>query len=60
MPSEDGLQPILREEFDIAVALLKYGKSARVDNIPAELVQARGERMIDILMEICTRSGLSR
>ena len=53
-PSED-LQPIFREEVEIAVALLKKGKSARVDNIPAELVQAGGETMIDVLTEICYR-----
>ena len=27
----------------------------RVDNIPAELVQAGGETMIDVLTEICNR-----
>ena len=40
-PEED-LQPILREEVEIAVASLKKGKSAGIDNIPAELVQAAG------------------
>ena len=39
-PPEENLQPILREEVEIAVASLKRGKSAGVDNIPAELVQA--------------------
>ena len=34
-PEED-LQPILREEAEIAVASMKKGKSAGVDNIPAE------------------------
>ena len=53
-PRED-LQPILREEVEIAVASLKKGKSAGVDNIPAELVQAGGETMIDVLTEICNR-----
>ena len=53
-PEED-LQPILREEVEIAVASLKKGKSAGVDNIPAELVQASGETMIDVLTEICNR-----
>ena len=53
-PIED-LQPILREEVEIAVASLKKGKSAGVDNIPAELVQAGGETMIDVLTEICNR-----
>ena len=31
------------------------GKSAGVDNIPAELVQAGGEAMIDILTSICNK-----
>ena len=37
-PPED-LQPILREEAEIAVASLKKGKSSKVDNILAECVQ---------------------
>ena len=53
--SPEDLQPILREEVEIAVASLKKGKSAGVDNIPAELVQAGGETMIDVLTEICNR-----
>ena len=36
-------------EVEIAVASLKKGRSAGVDNIPAELVQAGGETMIDVL-----------
>ena len=52
-PPEEDLQPILREEVEIAVASLKKGKSA--DNIPAELVTAGGETMIDVLTEICNR-----
>ena len=44
--------PILREEVEAAV---KMGKSAGVDNIPAELVQAGGEAMIDILTAICNK-----
>ena len=32
--------PILREDVEAAVKALKMGKSAGVDNIPAELVQA--------------------
>ena len=54
-PPEENLQPIPREEVEIAVASLKKGKSAGVDNIPAELVQAGGETMIDVLTEICNR-----
>ena len=56
-PLEEDLQPILREKVEIAVASLKKGKSAGVDNIPAELVQAGGETMIDVLTEILTGSG---
>ena len=41
-PPEEDLQPILWEEVGSAVAALKKGKSARVDNIPTELVQAGG------------------
>ena len=57
-PPEEDLQPILREEVEIAVASLKKGKSAGVDNIPAELVQAGGETMIDVLTEICNVQNL--
>ena len=53
-PQED-LQPIFRGEVEIAVASLKKEKSSGVDNIPAELVQAGGETMIDVLTEICNR-----
>ena len=42
-PPEEDLQPILRGEVEIAVASLKKGKSAGIDNIPAELVQAGRE-----------------
>ena len=51
----EGLQPILRGEVEIAVASLKKGKSAGVDNIPAEPVQAGGETIIDVLTEIYNR-----
>ena len=54
-PPEEDLQSILREEVEIAVASMKTGKSAGVDNIPAELVQAGGEPMVDVLTEICNR-----
>ena len=47
---------VLREEVDAAVkAPLKMGKSGGVDSIPAELVQAGGEAMIDILTSICNK-----
>ena len=43
-PQTEDDHPILRREVEAAVHSLKKGKSAGVDNIPAELVQA-GERM---------------
>ena len=56
-PPEEDLQPIHREEVGIAVASLKKRKPAGVDNIPAELVQAGGETMIDVLQRSVTGSG---
>ena len=50
---------ILREEVEVAVKALKMGKSVGVDNIPAELVQARGEAMIDILTDLIDRRMVS-
>ena len=47
--------PILREEVEAAVNGLKMGKLSGLDNIPAELVQAGGEAMIDILTAICKK-----
>ena len=47
--------PILREEVEVAVQSLKKGKSAGVDNIPAELVQAVGEDVITALTTICNK-----
>ena len=44
--------PILRREVCAAVQLLKKGKSAGVDNIPAELIQAGGEDVITALTTI--------
>ena len=44
--------PILREEVEAAVKTLKNGKSAGVDNIPAEMVQTCGEDMISVLLII--------
>ena len=47
--------PILREEVETTVKSLKKGKSAGVDNIPSELVQAGGEAMTDMLLNICNK-----
>ena len=38
-----------------AVASMKKGKSVGVDNIPADLVQAGGKIMIDVLTEFCNK-----
>ena len=47
-PPEENLQPILHEKVEIGSSVLKRGKSAVVDNIPAKLVQASGETIIDV------------
>ena len=47
--------PILREEVEAVVKLLKKGMSAGADNVPAELVQAGGEAMIGALLTICNK-----
>ena len=52
-PINNDSYPILREEVEAAVKSLKKGKSAGVDNIPSELVQAGGEAIIDMLLTIC-------
>ena len=46
---------ILREEVETSVKLLKKGKSAGVDNIPAELLQQGGEAMVNALLIICNK-----
>ena len=40
-PTNNHSYPVLRKEFETAIKTLKKGKSAGVDNIPSELVQAR-------------------
>ena len=47
--------PILRKEVAVEVQLLKKEKSAGVDNISAQLVQAGGEEVITALMTICKK-----
>ena len=51
----EGDHPILCREVEAAVQSLKRGKSAGVDNIPAELVQVGGEDVITALTTICNR-----
>ena len=45
----------LCREVGSAVQSLKKGKSAGVDNIPAELVQTGGEDVITALTKICNK-----
>ena len=47
--------PILRKEVKAAVQSLKRGKSAGIDNIAAELVQAGAEDVIIALTTICNK-----
>ena len=47
--------PILRKEVEAAVQSLKKGKSAGVDNIPAELLQAGREDVITALTATCNK-----
>ena len=47
--------PILRKEVEAVVQSFKKGKSAGVDNIPAEQAQAGGENVITALMTICNQ-----
>ena len=51
--SNNANYPILREEVEAAVKSLKKGKSAGVDNIPAELLQQGGEAMVNALLICC-------
>ena len=54
-PINNECYPFLWEEVEAAVKSPKNGKSAGVDNIPSELVQAGGEAMIDTLLIICNK-----
>ena len=54
IPAEEPLH-ILREEVEAADNALKTVKSARVDNILAELGKAGGNTMIDELTSVCIK-----
>ncbi len=54
---EEEDHPILHEEVEAAVKSLKKRRSSGVDNIPAELVQASGDAMIDALSNMCNKIG---
>ena len=53
--TDEERHPILQEEVEAAVKALKMGKSAGVDNIPAEVVQAGAAAIIYILTTICNK-----
>ena len=55
-PINNASYPILREEVEAAVKSLQKGKSAGVDNISSEQVQAGVEAMIDMLLIICNKT----
>ena len=54
-PSDQGNFPILESEVEAAIQALKMGKSAGIDNIPAELIKAGGHIVIQILLDICNK-----
>ena len=47
--------PIFQEEVEEAVKSLKKGKSPGIDDIPGELLQARGDAVISALHKICNK-----
>ena len=51
--TNNAIHPILREEVEAAVKLLKEGESAGVDNLPAELLHQGGEAIVNALLIIC-------
>ena len=55
MNTEKDNFPILREEVEAAVKSLKKGKSHGIDNISAELIQAGGEAVTNIVTPICIK-----
>ena len=54
-PINNDSYPILQEEDEAAVKSPKKDKSAGVDNIPSEPVQAGREAVIDMLLIICNK-----
>ena len=52
--SDEDYRSVFREEVKSAFNALERGRPAEVDNIHAELVQAGGEIMIDVMTPVCT------
>ena len=55
--TDDGGFPYYKLPRSLRLRGAKKGKSAGVDNIPADLVQADGETMVDVLQRSVTGSG---
>ena len=51
-PSNQDNFPILESDVETDIQALKMGKSAGIDNIPAELIKAGGYIVIQILQDI--------
>ena len=54
-PSNQDNFPILESDVETDIQALKMGKSAGIDNIPAELIKAGGYIVIQILQDICNK-----
>ena len=54
-PSNQDTFPILEREVEAAIQALNMGKSAGIDNIPAQLNKAGGHIVIQILLDICNK-----
>ena len=54
-PSNQDNFPILESEVEAAIQALKMGKSAGIDNIPAEVIKAGGHIVIQIMLDICNK-----
>ena len=52
---ETGESPVLREEVEKVVRMLKDGKSPDVDNIPADILKHGGLGIIDALTVMCQK-----
>ena len=57
---EPGDSPILEEEVEKAVRMLKDGKAPGVDNIPAEILKHGGPSILDTLTIVCQQIPTSR
>ena len=51
-PSDQDNFPIMESEVEATIQALKMGKSAGIDNIPAELIKAGGNIVIQIQLDI--------